>query len=320
MAVSREGKQASTSGARQVSSWLPKPRVPSPVKLLLVLMALVSIVWLPQVFIPFGLVAGVAALVYVGMRTLILTLQGGSRAGATVLLEKKQLEKTQWQAHARQVLSSAHLPDRLAELSFGFLVAAAIALGMSCTVMLLVHGVGGVDEVANFTWLALSSAVAAWVVLGISKFWEGSPGDQVVRRSTLVLAGVAVGLIAFLGGEFLAVDFTRGAVAEQPMLYQFYPSSMFDSELSPALPAYLFFFAGLFGLLRWWNQADPTRMARFSLAAVLVAVLWSLALPLPQPWGVMIAATTSTAIQLAAPWMKAEQRIEIREQMEQQLV
>lgn len=312
-AVSRPG------GLHAVPSWLPKPRIPAPVKLLVVLGALVSTVWMSQTLIPLGLLVGVAGLVFLGMRTLLLKLQGSSQGmGGTV--SKVQLEKMAWQEQARKSLASAHLSDRLGELSFSLFVAAGIALALSCSMMLLVLGVAGVDEVANFTWLAISSAAAAWVVLVLSKFWEGGSGDQVVRRSTLVVAGVVVGGIAYLGGQFLAVDFTLGPTSTQPTPYGFYPVSMFDSELSPALPAYLFFFAGLFGLLRWWNQADPTRATRFSLGSVLIAVLWSFALPLPQPWGLMMAATASTAIQLAAPWMTIQKRIEIRDQMTQQLV
>ena len=73
------------------------------------------------------------------------------------------------------------------------------------------------------------------------------------------------------------------------------------------MPAFLAYFGFLFVLLRWWRQADPVRSARLSLWAtactVLVAWVLNLFWPFPQPWGIMVAATMSIAVQLASPWV-----------------
>ena len=302
---------------RQVSNVFPRPSVPASLKCVAVPLGMLLFVWMSQVLTPLGIMAGLAVLVCLGVRMLLLAVQKGGQGG---VVSKRQLEQTAWESRARQQLASAHLSDRLSELTFSLLVGAGVAMGLASVTMLVIHGFGGVDEMANFTWFALSSVVAAWAVLLMSKFWEGGTGRQAVRRSTLAGTGVAVGLFAFVSGQFLSVDFVRGPEVQQSILLQLYPSSLFGAEFHPNLSAYLFFFVGLLGLMRWWRQADPTRTSRLSLKFVFVATLWSLALPLPQPWGLMIAATTSTAVQLAAPWMRTEKRNEIREQMEVELV
>jgi hypothetical protein len=83
-------------------------------------------------------------------------------------------------------------------------------------------------------------------------------------------------------------------------------SRFYSAEGAPLLPAYLIYFAFLFLILRWWKQADPLRSSRVSLGSTMVCVAWAFALhlfwPFPQPWGMLVAATTSVAVQVASPW------------------
>jgi hypothetical protein len=68
--------------------------------------------------------------------------------------------------------------------------------------------------------------------------------------------------------------------------------------------------------MRWWHQADPLRDRRFSLwstvAVTLVALVWQIFWPFPQPWGLMVPATMSIALQLASPWVNSNERSEFR--------
>ena len=96
---------------------------------------------------------------------------------------------------------------------------------------------------------------------------------------------------------------------------------MYASDGSPLLPAFLVYFAGLFVILRWWKQSDPLRNTRLSLWATAACVLWAFILNMfwqfPQPWGFMLAAVVSVAVQLAAPWMSPQERAEVRRECQQ---
>ena len=96
-------------------------------------------------------------------------------------------------------------------------------------------------------------------------------------------------------------------------------TNMVEPSGSLKLPAFLVYFGLLFVVLRWWTQADPLRNSRLSLWAtggcVLWAWIWHMIWPFPQPWGFMLAATVSVAVQLSAPWMSPKERKRIRHQM-----
>ena len=44
-----------------------------------------------------------------------------------------------------------------------------------------------------------------------SKFWEGTDGDAMLRRFILMVIGLLVGTVAFVGAWFLAVDLPHDA-------------------------------------------------------------------------------------------------------------
>ena len=98
-------------------------------------------------------------------------------------------------------------------------------------------------------------------------------------------------------------------------------SGMYASDGSPLLPTYLVYFGGLFLILRWWKQADPLRKTRLSVWATAACVLWAWVLNMfwqfPQPWGFMLAATMSIAVQLSAPWLGDRERAPLHERYRQ---
>ena len=74
----------------------------------------------------------------------------------------------------------------------------------------------------------------------------------------------------------------------------------------PGLAQYMAYFGIMYLILRWWLQAEPLRTARLSLVSTawIIMVAWAvhLAVPFPQPVGVMIFANIAVATQLAATW------------------
>jgi hypothetical protein len=86
-----------------------------------------------------------------------------------------------------------------------------------------------------------------------------------------------------------------------------------NDDGSPLFGAYLIYFAGLFAVLRWWRQMDPLRKARLSIWTTAVCLLWAWVMHslcrFPQPWGFILAATMSVAVQLAAPWISPGERV-----------
>ena len=95
----------------------------------------------------------------------------------------------------------------------------------------------------------------------------------------------------------------------------------FYADGMPTLPAFMVYFGGLFAILRWWRQADPMRKTRLNLWATACCGLWAWVLSMfwqfPQPWGFMIAMTTAVSVQLAAPWMKTDERERLAQQFRQ---
>jgi hypothetical protein len=102
-------------------------------------------------------------------------------------------------------------------------------------------------------------------------------------------------------------DVTLPSFASREMQTNFY-----GSDGGPLLLAFLAYFSFLFLVPRWWYQADPMRSTRLSLWSTAVCVFWAAALnlfwPFPQPWGMMLAATISIAVQLSSVWVAPPKR------------
>ena len=67
------------------------------------------------------------------------------------------------------------------------------------------------------------------------------------------------------------------------------------------------YFGFLFFIPRWWRQADPLRRTRLSIWSTVVIVFWAglanMLFLFPQPWGFMLVATISIAVQMASVWI-----------------
>jgi hypothetical protein len=203
--------------------------------------------------------------------------------------------------------------QRLTEL-FGSLLLSAVVGGVIALVMILFRlGSASVAavELNQYAWLALTGIVGAWSILISVKFWEGKPGEPALQRFSMLVLGLAVG--------WLAYHLQTALLVQLPMEQYSRPLPQFGHPLSQALygpdgtPS-VFAFLAYFGLLwlvpKWSRQAGAQRPVRMSLWLAAVSLFWagtvSLISPFPQPWGLMLAATVSIAVQLASPWRPAK--------------
>ncbi|MBB73073.1 MAG: serine/threonine protein kinase [Planctomycetaceae bacterium] len=274
-----------------------------------------------------GVLLGMVYLIYFVIRNTVSALSGtrsGGQGSATtrpVTSQNPQRRRRQsrvpWQQVARTDLRDKGFAERFTELS-GALLLSSIVVGVLSLVMLIAAGQpidGSIDMFARFTWLATVSMAGSWVVLMSCKFWEGDAGEPLSRRFVLLGVGLLWGFAGYFGGDFLSVtlDPTVGdQLSSDPMLRNVYPTSLFEENGGPSLASYLVYFGGLLSIIRWWKQADPLRATRFSLFTTGGTAVGALFLPLPLPWGLMIAVTTSAAVQLSAPWISGPQRLELK--------
>jgi hypothetical protein len=277
-----------------------------PAKALLVL-ALVLVVWFNPWLLPVAVVFGGAYVLYLGARGLVLCCRGSGAAAGGGRRPCVSRGDPMWQAAARETLRKKPASERVSELTGSMLMSASVA-AVLCLLFLLLQGStldGSVAGWAVYAWLTVTSTLGAWTILAMGKFWEGDGGDHFRRRFVMLVVGLAIGAVAFGASQMFLVDLpdqdqwtvhTGGRLLEK----------MYGADGAPLLAAHLVYFAGLFVVLRWWSQMDPLRKTRLSIWATAVCVLWAWIMHMfcrfPQPWGFVVAATISIAVQLAAPW------------------
>ncbi len=218
----------------------------------------------------------------------------------------KRKSSKRWRQEAAQSLAVKGARERIADLTGSMLVAAIVAAVMSVVAVIL-RGQTSVEQ-NQFAWLTLTSVLGSWAVLIPSAFWAGTDGDQSLRRVTMLVAGLLVGAAAYLASTTLLVQFDD-ATAVHNFIQLDFSKNFYDAKGSPQLPAYLAYFAAMLASIRWWRQADPLRRTRLSVWNVGAAVMGAWVVDwfwrFPQPWGLMVAAIISTAVQLAAPQVSA---------------
>jgi hypothetical protein len=198
--------------------------------------------------------------------------------------------------------------ERLTEL-LGSMLLGTLATAVLCIVLELLLPASPTPS--QFAWLAIVGSTAGWALMAVSKFWEGTQGEPILRRFVLLLLGLGVGLFAYGLKEHLRVDLPAG-MGSGELGWGSYQASMVDASGEPNLKCFLAYFGFLFPALRWWKQTDPLRWTRLSLWSAAVCVFWAWLLnaawPFPQPWGLMVAATVAISVQLASPWVDLQRR------------
>jgi hypothetical protein len=192
---------------------------------------------------------------------------------------------------------------RAAELIGSLLVSAAVTAAM-CVVMRLIEGYRGtLLEIEQCAWLYLVSLAGTWLVLIAAKFWEGSPGERMLRHFILMILGFGQGLAAFGLAELFMLRLPSKHNTDTAFYHDGRPTAM----------AYMAAFATLLAVLRWWVNADPLRNVRLGLWSVAAAVAFAYFVELlwqfPEPWLMMVAACMSVSVQLSSPWVPTHARL-----------
>ena len=225
-----------------------------------------------------------------------------------------------WARHEKPAAAMVVKPfrHRLTELVGSMLAGAVIAILVCVMGFVLAslrsNAVVGAEDLARYAWVILASVIGTWAVMIPAKVWEGYKGDVKLRRFTMMLAGLVVGLFVAAISAGLLVDLPNNELLDMELndLTGLEPVRLTTSNVVSDLRYYLVGFGALFLLLRWWRSADPMRVTRLSLFAVfvsgLIAVMISNALGFPQPWLVMVACAMSVSVQLASPWIPPRMR------------
>ena len=203
--------------------------------------------------------------------------------------------------------------ERITEL-LGSLCVGAIVVLIMCLVVVVFYSFrqeGQMLAPEQIAWLVLMSLAGTWAVLIVSKFWEGTEGEPILRRFVLLVVGLALGAIGYGLSQWLWMEL--GTLENFPRPHQYpLPPRFYGPGGEPLLMAFLATFGVLLAMIRWWRQADPLRFTRLNLGSVLLCVFAAaLAAGLfrfPQPWLPMMAGVMSAAIQLAAPWSHPRRR------------
>ena len=296
---------------RGVVAWFENPQISTALKIVVfvaVLGSTISLLVLNQ-WIVLGLLALAGAYgIYYATRMLILSASDSSNS-----TEEEVAPSRRWTTRAREDLVSRPWPQRMADLTGSLLCSAGIAAVLSVVIMILAgDSMGGAIQswAPQLAWVALSVVGGSWMVLSLTKIWEGKTGDHVIRRIGMMAAGMVLGLIAFGIDAALYADIAYGNVHAPDKLW-----ATWHEGNQPSLVAYLAYFGGLFAILRWWLQADVLRTSRLSLWAIILSGLWGFLIPFPQPWGIMLAIAISITVQLSTPWMSTGERTRLRQQM-----
>ncbi len=190
----------------------------------------------------------------------------------------------------------------------------AVVAGVIALVMILFRlGSASVAavELNQYAWLALTGIVGAWSILISVKFWEGKPAEPALQRFSMLVLGLALGWAAYHLQTALLVQLPMEHYSGPlPQLAHPLPRALYGPDGTPSIFAFLAYFGLLWLVPKWSRQAGAQRPVRMSLWLAAVSLFWagtvSLITPFPQPWGLMLAATVSIAVQLASPWRPAK--------------
>ena len=299
---------------RGVVNWFENPNISSALKVVVLIAVLGSSIALlvTNPLIVFALMlVGMAYGLYYAIRAIIITTTHDEEAKREETAEATGRAR-RWHQRAREGFAARPWPQRAAEVTGSLLLSSAIAGVLSVVIMILAgESMAGSYQRwgPQLAWVVLSAVGGSWVILMFAKAWEGRSGDHVLRRIALLAAGLVLGALAYGVHSSLYVDIAFGNVHQADNLW-----ASWHEGNQPSLVAYLAYFGGLFGILRWWLQADPLRNSRLSLWAIILSGFWGFVIPFPQPWGIMLAVAISVSVQLSASWMSTGERGRLRQQ------
>jgi hypothetical protein len=203
-------------------------------------------------------------------------------------------------------LKTAH--EKATEL-LGSLLLSALVGSLAALIGIFFYAAQGNPLVAEqYAWSAIVSVLGAWSILIPAKFWEGTRGEPWLRRFVLMIAGLALGAVAWAlqSQSGLIVSLPYGFDLPDGPIGKWNNPAFYDAgDGAPLWTGFVVYFGFLFLVPRWWQLAEPLREHRFRLGRVFGMLLWagllSIFWPFPQPWGMIVATSVATAVQLASP-------------------
>ena len=305
--------RAVRGGMTGLLGWFNNPELSTPLKVFgAVVVALVLIInsaWL----IPVALGLGLMYLMYYTVRSWFVAADHE----VVPKLSRREMRVHQLST-TRHWLGVRPVRDRVTEL-MGSLLVSAIAVSLLSLLGLAIGQSAvapSIESWAVYTWMTITAVLSSWGLLISSKSWEHREGDSSLRRLTMTGIGAVVGLASFGLAQLLFIDFQQPDSSLAPL------SALPTIDSFPPLVNYLIFFAAMFGILRWWNQADPNRKTRLSLVSVglclVCAVILSHVMNFEPIWNGIFAVVVSISTQLAAPWIMPQQRAAIYHQVVRQ--
>lgn len=235
----------------------------------------------------------------------------------------KPMSIKQWKVARRAQLAQAPRVSVWSEVTGSWLSSTAVVAVFSALAGLFLVGSGREiqPQLIGVVWTAVVALITTWLAIGFGKRWQKEEGDWAIRSFVQLTSGFIVGAVAYGLSQFLMVPWESisdpEAMSDLPARNW---SGFFDSNNVPLLPAYLAYFPLVMGLIHWWKQVDPLRRTRFSfwsvIWSVIAASLVHLLIPFPQPWGALVAASASIAIQLSSSWINPDERYQYKQNAE----
>ena len=158
---------------------------------------------------------------------------------------------------------------------------------------------------------AFTTTFGAWAAMLPAKFWEGRATDGAGRRIMTAVAGLCVGIGAFVVDESLRVELNVSDNRDLHALINPHYSRSSSGDNAQLL-GYCVFFGTLLLVRRWWFHVDAYREKRLRLTSVFwttaASYVIAILIQFPTDWAVMWGLSISVTAQLASAWVTPEQR------------
>lgn len=289
------------------SDWWNDTSVSTPLKVFVLLATGFVITVNSQWLLPVTLLLGFLYLVYFGIRNLFLgPVEGELQPKRLTRRQQKQIMNQRMRAQ----LAETDLLTKVTALTGSLLLSATICIALNLLGLAIIDSLmeSQVNSWALFTWSTAISVLASWVLLALGKSYEPTDGDWFQRRFMMLITGVLLGGVALMAASHFQVDFSKASRIDFNPIQR----TRFAYDGGNPLLLNVLFFAGVFGILRWWRLVDPTRRTRLSVVGVGSCLVWaaifSHVLNYAPLLNCMLIVVVSIAVQLSAPWIPREER------------
>jgi serine/threonine protein kinase len=293
-------------GWHRVIAWWNDSSMNTPVKVVLLVIIgailLANLAWL----LPLAATLGLTYLAYIGIRSL-------TKSSSPVNEKPRKKNREDARARLRSSLAARPAADRTTELVGSLVVScvASLVLGFFAILALPAGLVENGRTGAWYVWIVVTAITACWSLLTVSKTWEHREGESLVRRGVLMCCGALTGLVSWLVGDYLHLQWDGHSSLSDSRLSPF-PEGILDGVNGPTLAASVLFVGVLFFVLRWWKLADPLRRSRIGIFRTALCVAFAAMVGeifrFPLPWSCVVAFMVAISCQFAAPWIGPEQR------------